>query len=64
MSLYNETMDILKKYKISANKRLGQNFLINEDTIEGIIEAAEVEKEDLVIEIGPGLRKLNQKIAR
>lgn len=57
-------MDILKKYKISANKRLGQNFLINEDTIEGIIEAAEVEKEDLVIEIGPGLRKLNQKIAR
>lgn len=64
MSLYNETMDILKKYKISANKRLGQNFLINEDTIEGIIEAAEVVKEDLVIEIGPGLRKLNQKIAR
>lgn len=64
MSLYNETMDILKKYKISANKRLGQNFLINEDTIEGIIEAAEVEKEDLIIEIGPGLRKLNQKIAR
>ena len=57
-------MDILKKYKISANKRLGQNFLINEDTIEGIIEAAEVVKEDLVIEIGPGLRKLNQKIAR
>jgi 16S rRNA (adenine1518-N6/adenine1519-N6)-dimethyltransferase len=57
-------MDILKKYKISANKRLGQNFLINEDTIEGIIEAAEVEKEDLIIEIGPGLRKLNQKIAR
>ena len=64
MSLYNETMDILKKYKISANKRLGQNFLINEDTIEGIIEVAEVEKEDLIIEIGPGLRKLNQKIAR
>ena len=57
-------MDILKKYKISANKRLGQNFLINEDTIEGIIEVAEVEKEDLIIEIGPGLRKLNQKIAR
>ena len=57
-------MDILKKYKISANKRLGQNFLINEDTIEVIIEAAEVGKEDLVIEIGPGLRKLNQKIAR
>ena len=64
MNLYNETMDILRKYKISANKRLGQNFLINEDTIEGIIEAAEVGKEDLVIEIGPGLRKLNQKIAR
>lgn len=57
-------MDILKKYKISANKRLGQNFLINEDTIEGIIEAAEVGKEDLIIEIGPGLRKFNQKIAR
>lgn len=57
-------MDILRKYKISANKRLGQNFLISEDTIEGIIRAAEVENEDLIIEIGPGLRQLNQNATR
>lgn len=62
MNLYNETRDILKKYNISANKKLGQNFLIDEDTVNGIIKAADVKKEDLIIEIGPGLRKFNAKV--
>ena len=38
MSAYNETIGILEKYKIKANKDLGQNFLINDDVIEKIIE--------------------------
>lgn len=59
MNLYNETRDILKKYNISANKKLGQNFLIDDDAIENIIKASNVNKEDLVIEIGPGLRNIN-----
>lgn len=62
MNLYNETIDILKKYKISANKRLGQNFLIDEETIDGIIKAAEVKEDDLIIEIGPGLGSLTKRL--
>ena len=60
VSLYNETKNILKKYNISANKRLGQNFLIDEQTVEGIVDEAKIEKEDLVIEIGPGLGTLTK----
>ena len=59
LNLYNETIDIIKKYKIFANKKLGQNFLISEEVINGIIEVADIKKEDLIIEIGPGLRKFN-----
>ena len=61
LNLYNETRDILKKYNISANKKLGQNFLIDEDTINGIIKTADIKKDDLIIEIGPGLREFNTK---
>lgn len=64
MSLYNETKDILKKYNISANKKLGQNFLIDDTAVEKIIESADVNQQDLIIEIGPGLRMPNKKIIR
>ena len=60
MNLYKETKDILKKYNISANKKLGQNFLIDDYTVEGIIEEADIKKEDLIIEIGPGLGTLTK----
>lgn len=56
MNAYKETKDILKKYNIVANKRLGQNFLIDDDVIDGIVTASDVDESDLVIEIGPGLR--------
>lgn len=62
MNLYSETLQILKKYNISANKKLGQNFLIDENIVDGIIEASEVGKQDLVIEIGPGLGTLTKKL--
>ena len=62
MNLYAETMQILKKYNISANKNLGQNFLINEDIVSGIIKEADVQKEDLIIEIGPGLGTLTKEL--
>lgn len=61
-SAYKETMFILKKYNISANKSLGQNFLINDEVIEKIVDSASVNKEDLVIEIGPGLGTLTAKL--
>ncbi len=63
-SAYQETMFLLKKYHISANKKLGQNFLINDDVIHQTIEAAQITKEDLVLEIGPRLRNTNQALTR
>lgn len=64
MDLYSETMQILKKYNISANKKLGQNFLIDQNIVDGIIEKAEVGKQDLVIEIGPGLGTLTKELLK
>ena len=61
-NIYNETKFILKKYGIHANKSLGQNFLINEEVINQIIEKAEIDKNDLVIEIGPGLGTLTSRL--
>lgn len=62
MNLLEETKYILKKYGISANKNLGQNFLINEEVVDRIIKSAEISKEDLVIEIGPGLGTLTSRL--
>ncbi len=61
-NLFEETKFILKKYGISANKSLGQNFLINQDVVDNIIEKANISKEDLVIEIGPGLGTLTKEL--
>lgn len=61
LNAYKETKDILKKYNIVANKRLGQNFLIDDDVIDNIIKASNVNKNDLIIEIGPGLRNAYEK---
>ncbi len=62
MSVLKETKFILDKYHIHANKNLGQNFLVDDDTVSGIIEAANISKEDLVIEIGPGLGTITKEL--
>lgn len=61
-SLLTETQFIMKKYNIKANKNLGQNFLINQEVVEGIVKSSEISKEDLVIEIGPGLGTLTKEL--
>ena len=61
-NIFEETKYILKKYGITANKSLGQNFLINQEVIDSIIEKAEISKKDLVIEIGPGLGTLTKEL--
>lgn len=58
MDLIQETKFIMNKYNITASKSLGQNFLIDSEVVSGIVDNAEVSKEDLVIEIGPGLGTL------
>jgi len=62
MNLREETEFLLKQNGLKANKSLGQNFLINENIIEEIIEKANVNKEDVIIEIGPGLGSLTAKL--
>ena len=62
MNIYEETKILMKKYNINANKNLGQNFLIDDNVIENIIKTAEIEKNDFVIEIGPGLGTLTSKL--
>ena len=59
-NILEETKSIMKKYNIRANKSLGQNFLINSEVVENIINSSEITKEDMVIEIGPGLGTLTK----
>ena len=54
------TNEILKKYNLTAQKRYGQNFLIDSNILEKIVMAAEIDKEDTVLEIGPGIGTLTQ----
>jgi len=62
MNLLKETRFIMDKYGIKANKSLGQNFLIDENIVNGIIETSDINECDLVIEIGPGLGTLTSKL--
>jgi len=58
LNLYNETRYIMDKYNIKASKRLGQNFLTDGEAACEIVNYSNISKEDLVIEIGPGLGTL------
>lgn len=62
MNVLKETRFIMDKYHITANKNLGQNFLIDDEAVNGIVEAAKVSKDDLIIEIGPGLGTLTKEL--
>ena len=62
MNIYEETKFIMKKYGITANKKLGQNFLIDDNAIDAIVDSSKISKEDLVIEIGPGLGTLTKPL--
>lgn len=57
------TIQILKKYNFNFQKRYGQNFLIDSHILEKIIAAAEITKEDCVLEIGPGIGTMTQYLA-
>lgn len=54
------TRAVLEKYGFSMQKRFGQNFLIDSQVLNRIIEAAQVNKDDFIIEIGPGIGTLTQ----
>ena len=48
------TIEVLQKYNFNFQKKFGQNFLIDTHVLDKIISAAEITKDDLVVEIGPG----------
>lgn len=54
------TIEVLQKYGFNFQKKFGQNFLINTGILEEIIEAAEITKDDFVLEIGPGIGTMTQ----
>ena len=60
--LLEETRFLMKKYHIKANKSLGQNFLITNEVVEKIVDCSNISKDDLVIEIGPGLGTLTKEL--
>ena len=57
------TIEILKKYNFSFQKKFGQNFLIDTHVLDKIIAAAEITKDDFVLEIGPGIGTMTQYLA-
>lgn len=57
------TIEILQKYQFSFQKKFGQNFLIDTRVLDKIIRAAEITKEDMVLEIGPGIGTMTQYLA-
>ena len=54
------TIEILQKYNFNFQKKFGQNFLIDEHVLDKIIRAAEITKDDYVLEIGPGIGTMTQ----
>lgn len=55
-----ETIQVLQKHNFQFKKKFGQNFLIDPHVLDKIIEAAEITKEDFVLEIGPGIGTMTQ----
>jgi len=54
------TLQVLDKYGFSFQKKFGQNFLIDAHVLEKIVDAAEITKDDCVLEIGPGIGTMTQ----
>ncbi len=57
------TIEVLQKYQFTFQKKFGQNFLIDTSVLEKIVSAAQVTKEDCVLEIGPGIGTMTQYLA-
>lgn len=64
MNTLSKTKSILSKYQISANKRFGQNFLIDDNILQNIVDVSDLNNNELVIEIGPGLGNLTEYLIK
>lgn len=60
LGIPHNTIAVLQKYNFNFQKKYGQNFLIDTRVLEKIINAADITKEDFVLEIGPGIGTMTQ----
>ena len=63
LGIPSNTIAVLEKYGFRFQKKYGQNFLIDSNILENIIGAAEIGKDDCVLEIGPGIGTMTQYLA-
>jgi len=63
ISTHSKTLEIIKKHDFKVKKGYGQNFLVDQHVINKIISGADVKETDLVIEIGPGIGGLTERLA-
>lgn len=63
LGIPSNTIDVLQKYNFNFQKKFGQNFLIDTNILEKIIDSAEITKDDCVLEIGPGIGTMTQYLA-
>lgn len=62
MNIYEETKMIMRKYNLDFKKKFGQNFLTSEEILEEVISKAKISKDDIILEIGPGIGTLTSKL--
>ncbi len=63
LGIPSNTIAVLQKYHFNFQKRFGQNFLIDPHVLEKIMDAAQISKEDCVVEVGPGIGTMTQYLA-
>ena len=63
LGIAKNTIDIIQKYDFVFQKRFGQNFLVDTHVLDKIIQAAGLTKEDMVLEVGPGIGTMTQYLA-
>ena len=63
LGIPSNTIAVLQKYNFNFQKKFGQNFLIDTHVLEKIMNAAQITKEDCVVEVGPGIGTMTQYLA-
>ena len=57
------TSEIIQKYQFDFRKKYGQNFLVDKNILDKIVAAADISRDDCVLEIGPGIGTMTQRLA-
>lgn len=63
MNLLTEVQNLCEQYDLQPTKKLGQNFLIDQEVLEEIVSTAQIKKSDYVVEVGPGFGVLTRELA-